>query len=201
MEQATWKAVDDAGLDRNQMSELDALVIVKRFREATRNSPEALANRLGAANASRWLTPDGGQGQQYLVNHFSEIIANGEIRFALITGAEAIKTASRHVRNGDTPDWSVPSHEDPHYLYPDRDMTSLSEKAHDMWNPTHVYPLFENALRHHYTSSIEVHQHRLTCQYAILAARVQLYCPQDPRTSRNDQSPAPRVRQSMLLLL
>ncbi len=107
MEQATWKAVDDAGLDRNQMSELDALVIVKSFREATRNSPEALANRLGAANASRWLTPDGGHGPQYLVNHFSEMIANGEIRFALFTGAEAIDTASRHARNGDGPDWSV----------------------------------------------------------------------------------------------
>ena len=120
MEQATWKAVDDAGLDRSRISDLDTLVIVKSFHEATRNSPEALAKRLGVPNAMQWLTPDGGHGPQYLVNHFSEAIANGDIRFALFTGAEAIDTASRFLKDGNKPDWDEPSLEDPHYLYPAR---------------------------------------------------------------------------------
>jgi len=158
MEAATWHAVDDAGIRRDQLGKLDVLVIVKSFREATRNSPEALASRLDAGQATQWLTPNGGNAPQYLVNRFSEAIANGELRFALFTGAEAMDSARRILKSGKKLPWQVPSTTDPILLFPDREMANDHEKLHGMWIAAHVYPLFENALRAHYGHTIEQHQ-------------------------------------------
>ena len=68
MEQATFAAIGDAGLITDATKEIDAIVVVKSFREPMRNTPEALANLLGATSAQRWIIPDGGYGPQYLVN-------------------------------------------------------------------------------------------------------------------------------------
>ena len=97
MEQAADKAVEDAGISKASLADLDSLVMVKSFRESTRNSPEALANRIGATRATQWLMPNGGNGPQYLVNRFSEAIANGESRVVLFAGAEAVATARKIV--------------------------------------------------------------------------------------------------------
>lgn len=158
MEAATWQAVYDAGIKRDQLGKLDVLVIVKSFREATRNSPEALASRLGAGQATQWLTPNGGNAPQYLVNRFAEAIANGELKFALFTGAEAMDSARRILKSGKKLAWEVPSSTDPILLFPDREMTNDHEKLHSMRPAAHVYPLFENALRAHYEHTIEQHQ-------------------------------------------
>jgi acetyl-CoA C-acetyltransferase len=77
MEQATKLALDDAGISMDSLAQLDTVVVVKSFREPTRNSPEALANLFGATNTAQWLTPDGGNAPQYLVNRYSAAIANG----------------------------------------------------------------------------------------------------------------------------
>jgi acetyl-CoA C-acetyltransferase len=158
MEAATWQAAEDAGITRQQFEDLGVLVVVKSFREATRNSPEALSDRLGAVNAAQWLTPDGGYAPQYLVNRYCAAIAAGETDFVLLSGAEAMATGRKIVKSGGKPDWHVPSSTDPVFLYPDREMWNDHEKAHGIWQASHVYPLFENALRRHYGHSIEQHQ-------------------------------------------
>ena len=98
VEQAVYKAAADAGISKASLADLDSLVMVKSFRESTRNSPEALANRIGATRATQWLMPNGGNGPQYLVNRYSDAIAKGESRFVLFAGAEAMATARKIVR-------------------------------------------------------------------------------------------------------
>jgi len=170
MESATSQAAEDAGITRRQLEELGVLVVVKSFREPTRNSPEALADRLGAKKAMLWLTPDGGQAPQYLVNRYCAAIAEAETDFVLLTGAEAMATGRKIVKSGGKPEWQVPSSTDPAYLYPDRKMWSEHERAHGIWQASHVYPLFENALRSHEGHSIEQHQKILGQLFAPFTA-------------------------------
>lgn len=158
MDRAAGLAAADAGLGSAALSAIDALVVVKSFREPMRNSPEALADRLGATRARRWLTPDGGNAPQGLVNLFFQAIAEGRHRLVLLAGAEAIDNARRLIKSGVKPDWSHPSDSDPDLIWPDREMASAHERAHGIWQAAHVYPLFENALRAHLGRPIALHQ-------------------------------------------
>ena len=109
MQQATQLALADCGITDAALTELDTIVVVKSLREPMRNTPEALANELGALRARQWLTPDGGQGPQYLVNRYAEAIARGKERFVLLSGAEAMATGRNIVKSGGRIPWSVPS--------------------------------------------------------------------------------------------
>lgn len=158
MERAALAAAEDAGLRRHDLASVDGLAVVKSFREPMRNTPEALAGRLGMTEARRWLTPDGGNAPQALVNLFSEAIAEGRHRLVLLAGAEAIDNARRLIKSGVKPNWDIPSSSDPAMIWPDKPMASAHERAHGIWQAAHVYPLFENALRHHLERTIGAHQ-------------------------------------------
>jgi len=158
MERAARLAAKDAGLDLARLRDLDALIVVRSFREATQNSPAEVAQRLGADKAEQWLAPNGGNGPQYLVNRYAEEVSKGRSQMVLLTGAEAIDSARRMIKNGDKPDWHKPSQKDPKYLYSFKEMATPVETAHGIVNPSDVYALFENALRSHYGRSIDEHQ-------------------------------------------
>ena len=158
MEQATTVASEDAGISRANLASLSTLVVVKSFREPMRNTPEALANRINATKATQWLAPDGGNGPQYLVNRYSEAIFSGEEDFVLLSGAEAMATGRKIVKSGNKPQWSVDSERDADLLFADRQMWNDHEFKHGIWQASHVYPLFENALRAHYGNSLSKHQ-------------------------------------------
>lgn len=53
MERAARLAAEDAGLGSDRFHDLDALVVVKSFRESTQNSPAEVAQRLGADEAKQ----------------------------------------------------------------------------------------------------------------------------------------------------
>ena len=161
MQQTAELAAADAGVDSSVLAGLDQVAVVKSFREPTRNTPESLARRLGASNAKAWLVPDGGQGPQALVNHFAEAIANGDAKWVLLAGAEAIDNARRLLKSGSKPQWSEPAEHDAEFLCPDKPMGSQHEEDHGIWRANHVYPLFENALRGHYGMSLEAYQQTL----------------------------------------
>jgi acetyl-CoA C-acetyltransferase len=159
MEQAVLLAVADAGINKSALADLDTLAVVKSFREPTRNSPESLANRLGATRATQWLMPDGGNGPQYLVNRFSEAIARGESRFVLFAGSEAMATGRKIVKStGNQPAWQEPASSDPVYLVADTPLSTEHEDKHGLRVPSGFYAMSENALRHHYGRSIADHQ-------------------------------------------
>ncbi len=159
VEQAVYKAAADAGISKASLADLDSLVMVKSFRESTRNSPEALANRIGATRASQWLMPNGGNGPQYLVNRYSEAIANGESRFVLFAGAEAMATARKIVKTtGEQPPWQEAASGDPKFLVEDAELSTLHEQQHGLWLAPGFYAMSENARRHQLGHSVEEHQ-------------------------------------------
>lgn len=158
MVQATQLAFDDAGLNAVAASDIDALVVVKSFREPMRNTPEALANALNAGKSKQWIVPDGGYAPQYLVNAFSDEIARGRHQLVLLTGAEAMATGRKIIKSGAKIPWDIPSDTDPDYLYEAPEMWNDHEQQHGVWQASHVYPLFENALRHHLGHGLGEHQ-------------------------------------------
>ena len=159
VEQAVYKAAEDAGISKASLADLDSLVMVKSFRESTRNSPEALANRIGATRASQWLMPNGGNGPQYLVNRYSEAIANGESRFVLFAGAEAMATARKIVKTtGEQPPWQEAASGDPSFLVEDVELSTPHEQQHGLWLAPGFYAMSENARRHQLGHSVEEHQ-------------------------------------------
>jgi acetyl-CoA C-acetyltransferase len=171
MERATKEAATQCGLTPRQLSDVDALVVVKSFREPMRNSPEALANRLDISSAAQWLAPDGGNGPQSLVNLFARQIAAGQHKLVLLAGAEAMDNGRRHIKQtGTKPDWQVPSSADPELIFTDRPMCTAHEQAHGIWLAANVYPLFETALRGHYGNSIARHSEVLGDVFAPLSA-------------------------------
>ncbi|MGI9322101.1 MAG: hypothetical protein ACR2PJ_00830, partial [Pseudomonadales bacterium] len=140
-------------------AELDTTVVVKSFREPTRNSPEVIAKRIGAGKAKQYLMPDGGNGPQYLVNRYASDIANNKSQFVLFCGAEAMATGRKLVKEtGQQPEWGEASDKDPTYLIADEPMYSNHEKANGMWRANGFYAMSENAMRHHANKSIEAHQ-------------------------------------------
>ncbi len=162
MEKAVAKSLEDAGLSSDIISELDTLVVVKSFREATKNSPEALARRIGANNAKQWLMPNGGNGPQYLVNRFSESIAEGQCDFVVLAGAEAMATARKIVKTtGNQPAWDEPSSIDPEFLVKNQEMSTKHEQKHGLWLAPGFYAMAENAYRHHIGVSIDEHQQEM----------------------------------------
>ena len=159
VEQAVYKAAADAGISKASLADLDSLVMVKSFRESTRNSPEALASRIGATRASQWLMPNGGNGPQYLVNRYSEAIANGESRFVLFAGAEAMATARKIVKTtGEQPPWQEAASGDPSFLVEDVELSTPHEQQHGLWLAPGFYAMSENARRHQLGHSVEEHQ-------------------------------------------
>lgn len=170
MEAAVDEALGDAGLGRDRLGNLDELVVVRSFREPARNSVESLANRLGANAARQWMMPNGGNAPQYLVNRYSEAIAEGKNRFVLFAGSEAMDSGRRLFKSGTRKPWAEEGSRDPDYLNPEREMSSAHEEAHGLWAASTVYPLFENALRGHYGHTIEQHQKALGELFAPFSA-------------------------------
>ena len=162
MAKAVANSLVDAGLSVDTMAEVDTLAVVKSFREATKNSPEALARRIGADNAKQWLMPNGGNGPQYLVNRFSESIAEHQCDFVVLAGAEAMATARKIVKTtGNQPSWDEPSLTDPEFLVENHEMSTQHEQKHGLWLAPGFYAMAENAYRHHLGVPIDKHQQEM----------------------------------------
>ncbi len=170
MVQATDKALTDAGVSRELLSQLDQLAVVRSFREYTDNTAFCLARCLNAGQAEQWMMPHGGNGPQYLVNRYFESIAKGENKFILLSGAEAMNTSRRIVKSGSRPDWSEPVDQPARYMVSDKEMSTEHEKANGVGVASSVYPLFENALRGAYGEGIDEHQREMGELFAKFSA-------------------------------
>src|SRR5262249_57748270 len=74
-------------------------------------------------------------------------MATGQVSFALLVGAEAVRTVVRARRTRISLEWSSGGGEQPTVVGDARDGTSAHEVAHGLVLPTQIYPMFENALR------------------------------------------------------
>ena len=155
--QASWAALDNALSCAVLAPLVDTIAAVRQFEISIAgavppfgradNLPRAIARRIGANPVRAILEPVGGQGPQHLVNEMCARVAAGDIRLALICGAEAISTVRHLTSKGETRDWSEAiggQMEDRGLGDP---LLTADLARHGAATPISVYALFENARR------------------------------------------------------
>jgi acetyl-CoA C-acetyltransferase len=96
-----------------------------------------------------------------MVNLLAERIAAGEAEVALIAGCEPLRTQAKAQKAGLALEWGEDSGDAPDTLGKDVPMISRHEMAHGIAMPVAVYPLFENAVGHHYGRTPLEHRRRI----------------------------------------
>ncbi len=158
---AAQRALDDAQANKALAAEVDMLVVIRMFEQSvgdramwpnpfgsTNNVPWSVAKRIGATPREAIYAEVGGQSPQRLVNRMAERIHAGELRMALLTGAEAIATIREATRRAFELDW----HEQASGAFEDRwpgvAFVTPYEQRHGIAWPIHVYAMFEQVRRH-----------------------------------------------------
>ncbi len=155
------QAAEDAGADVNLLRQVDTVAVVNMLAWHYHNAPRLLAEQLGAHPAQELYTTVGGNTPQWLVNRTAAQIADGQVRLALLAGAEAVHTLLRARRAGVELNWDTNGAGTPTSIGDPRLGTGDHEMSHGLQMPTQIYPLFENALRAHAGWSLPAHRERL----------------------------------------
>jgi len=162
--EAVQRTAEDAGVSiSNLRSRIDTVIITSGFIDYLKNPPDALCKKLNIQAKHLYTSGRGGTSPQAAINRLSADIAALRIQCALLGGMEAQAAMVMARKSGITPAWDVPSDSEPELLFPYRvgDGGCATEHAHGIALPVNVYPMFENALRHHYGRSVEAHQKKI----------------------------------------
>lgn len=142
-----------------QRSIADAIYGVNSLSAAGCDLPVIMAARLNAKPRTLINTTIGGNTPQWLVNLTADELSKGNMETVLLCGGELLKIAKGGTRLGNSADSDSFGKAKPSTLIGDtRNGTNPHEAAHGLAMPVDVYPLFENALRHHYGQTIAEHQ-------------------------------------------
>ncbi|HEY8172691.1 MAG TPA: acetyl-CoA acetyltransferase, partial [Dehalococcoidia bacterium] len=159
----------DAG---DLLHSLDSLRVVNVLSWPSKAPAQDLARALAVAPREQLYTAVGGNTPQWQVNEVAERIHEGDVRLALIVGAECMYSARRARAKGIDLGWS-PRGNPAVDVGDTRPGVSEYEAKHGATLPTRIYPLFENALRAQYGRTIEDHQHavgELMASFSAVAA-------------------------------
>lgn len=167
MAEVARRAAADAGIG-DRLREVDELTVINIISRAYADPAGFLAERLGIAPRRRWYTALGGNSPQWRINETAARIARGEVRLALIAGAEAMGGLQMARKAGVKLAWAAEG--SPATVGEARWGNNEAEQHHHALMPTAVYPLFENALRAHRGWSIARHRAHLGALCAGLAA-------------------------------
>lgn len=130
------------------LESVDAVRVVNLLSVRYRDAGLLLAQRIGAPGAATGYTPIGGNVPQSLVNRACLDIQQGRNDVVLIAGGETWRTRTRLKARGERlhgtkQDESVPmAPSDPEF-----EMAGPAEVRIGLVAPSHVYPMFEQALR------------------------------------------------------
>nr|HPK54468.1 hypothetical protein [Smithellaceae bacterium] len=131
---------------------VDSLSVVNISVESMNHPEESICRKLRFHPAVREQTAVSGSSPQWLINRAADKIMAGEIKMALLVGAEALYRDKRAPNSFDDDNWDVVLS----YLQNDPSIvgdTHLGSTPHENLygadHARHVYPLFENALRGH----------------------------------------------------
>jgi len=164
---AARRAAADAGIGA-RLAEVDELTVVNIISRAYADPAGMLAARLGMQPARRVYTAIGGNSPQWRVNETAARIARGEVRLALIVGAEAVGGLQLARKTGVKLQWAEAG--TPETVGDMRWGNNAVEQQHQAQMPTSIYPLFENALRAHRGWTLERHRAHLGALCARFAA-------------------------------
>ena len=181
--EAARAALADSGAAAALAARIDTVAAIRFFEHSTRgeamvahpfgcadNVPGALARRLKLGECELVYADVGGQTPQRLVNRYSADIAAGRRRAVLIAGAEAIASIKHAVRAGLAPDWREDVGGDYADEWASDKLASAYERAHGLYLPLRVYPLFEHAARVAAGRSLQAHRQFMGEVFAPFAA-------------------------------
>ena len=126
------------------------------------NPARTVAEAVGCPGAETVLTPYGGNFVQSVVNQTALDIQNGVHDLVIVTGAECGNTQAKARRAGVDLDWQPLAGKPDRMIGEEKDMRHQAEKQLRIGQPIQIYPLFENALRHHRGESIPDHLQRIS---------------------------------------
>jgi acetyl-CoA C-acetyltransferase len=161
MERASRAAAEDAGLGPAGLEGLDAVVALQVIGWPYASPAHRLAASLGARRARQIDTTVGGNAPQSAIHALAARIARGEIRTALVAGAEALRSQRRAREAGVALPWArdeAPAGPTRERLGEERPGVNPQEVRHGLALPAHVYPLFENALRARLGRGLDAHR-------------------------------------------
>jgi acetyl-CoA C-acetyltransferase len=179
LEDAARLAAHDAGLSSADLSRLDAISVLRLFSDSSPrfacpfgradSPPHALAGRLGANPNEALYTFAGGNMPQWLLNRYGEAIVNGDVEFALVGGAEALRTTLAARRAGVELDWNEAGPACEEIGVATRGWNE-HEEVHGMRAAIVMYPLLENAIRAHRGRALSDHADAMGRLFAGFAA-------------------------------
>ncbi len=181
--EAARRALADAGARGDLAATVDVLAVARLFEHSVRdqvmwpnpfgcsnNMPGSVARRLELTPRRAIYAEVGGETPQRLVNQMAEAIHAGEVRSALLTGAEALATIRNARRAGIELDWREEVDGEFEDLWPDQPMTNDYEQRHGITFPIQVYCLFEQARRAELGLSADAYRARIGRVFAPFAA-------------------------------
>jgi len=161
------------------------------------NYPAAVARRIGASPGRLMYPALGGNTPQMLVNQLAEEVRAGRLRFAVIVGAEAMRTQRLAAKAGERLDWGESYAAELETPGDFRVGVSAHELRHGLGEPAHTYPLFETALAHRGGRGIEAHRAglgELLAPFSRLAAANPFAATQAARSPREIAEPSAENR-------
>ena len=187
----------DAGTAGSVLAALDTIAVVDIVSWKYPDPGALLGRRLDVEPRTTMTTTVGGNSPQLLMNELAPAVARGEVRAALVGGAECVYTRWRARREPKIwLDWTQA--DDPpcaNVVGDPRAGTNDYEMAHTAVAPTQIYPLFETALRADAGRTVEEHQRAVSELWATFAATAAgnpyawsrvAYSPEEIRTSSPD---------------
>lgn len=158
-------AIADSGGTQVEAA-IDCITVVRLFQDSgfgapfgqQNNLPWSVAQRIGANPARQLYGPVGGNSPQMLVNMFAEAISKGEHDVVLLTGCEPLRSQARAQKAGLKLDWAEEAPEAAEQWPEKTRYATGHEMQHGIALPVNIYPLFENALGHHYGRSPLAHR-------------------------------------------
>ncbi|MFP5321074.1 MAG: acetyl-CoA acetyltransferase [Acidimicrobiia bacterium] len=155
---AAQAALEDAGV--SDPAAIDSVRTVSLLSWRYANPGALVAERLGVGHdVDSGVSAMGGNSPQMLLNQTALDIQAGEVSCVLLAGAESWRTRMRYRAAGETPDWTV----EPEGTEPAREIGTAVEMNHEaetalgIFLPIQVYPMFEQARRHHLGRSMDEH--------------------------------------------
>ncbi len=134
------------------------------------NPARAVADAVGANGVETAIAPFGGNFVQSVVNLSALEIQRGEHDIIIITGAECGNTSAKARRAGIELTWQDLPGEPDRRIGVQKLLRHEAEKAAHIGRPIQVYPMLENALRHHRGETIEAHLVRISELWAGFSA-------------------------------
>lgn len=154
--------------DPRVLQAVDAVRVVNLLSWRYRDPGLLLGERIGAPNASTYYTGVGGNTPQSLVNRACLDIQAGRADVVLLAGGETWRTRKKLKTKGIRPNWT--RQDDSVAVPPGAEdevpMAGPAEERIGLLLPSHVYPLFEQALRIAAGESTDEHQRRIGALWA-----------------------------------